>query len=97
MSNEGIGRLIEIDGVVYTDDMTKLVSYPKERPGEHYIVPEGVVEIGDSAFAHAVHLRRTTLPATVRVIGDYAFRGARIEVNIPASVSEIGVGVYARK
>lgn len=95
MNNDNIDKLIELDGVVYTEDMTKLVSYPKERPGEEYVVPDGVIEIGSHAFAGAIYLRRVTLPATVRVIGDYAFCGAHIEVNLPSSVSEIGVRAYA--
>ena len=89
-------RLIEIDGVLYSHDKTKIVKYPADKQDEAFVVPDGVVEIGDRAFADAVHLRHVTLPPTVRIIGDYAFRGARFEVNIPASVTEVGIGAYAR-
>ena len=39
------------------------------------IIPEGVMEIGESAFKGCTGLTSLTIPESVTKIGDYAFEG----------------------
>lgn len=71
-------------------------------------VPEGVTEIGDMAFAGCTGLETAVLPDGLETIGTYAFALTTIDdefglplyndapqlkfINIPASVSSLGVG-----
>jgi len=80
-----------IDGVLFSKDKTKLVSYPCGKKNKNYIVPNGVKVICDGAFAGS-QIENITFPTTLEIIEDYAFRGcSNLEMlNIPDSVIEIG-------
>jgi len=56
-----------------------------------FIVPEGVTQIGDNAFADCFYLKSITLPSTITTIGTLAFlRCISLEtVIIPESVTRI--------
>ena len=59
------------------------------------VIPQGVKEIGESAFAECWGLERIVIPEGVERIGDNAFRNCRnAEITIPASVKEIGVAAF---
>lgn len=65
-------------------------------PGGDVAIPEGVTEIGKSAFYDCAGLTSVTIPEGVTVIGDYAFRGCTslTSVTIPASVTEIAENAF---
>lgn len=63
--------LVDVDGVVFTKDMSTLVYMPMGRSGE-YEVPEGTTAIGSNAFADT-HLSSVTIPESVARIEDGAF------------------------
>lgn len=56
------------------------------------IIPEGVLEIGDSAFKLCSSLTSINIPEGVLEIGDFAFFwcSSLISINIPKSVTKIG-------
>ncbi len=59
------------------------------------ILPEGVVSIGDNAFATSA-VASVSLPRTLTTIGNYAFRNAKLEsVTIPTSVTSIGTYAFS--
>lgn len=60
-----------------------------------YEIPEGVVRIGEYAFAGSA-LAEVTLPGTLTEIGAYAFQGcaALTEVTLPGSLTEIGAYAF---
>ena len=59
------------------------------------VIPEGVVEIGDGAFAEWYELTSLTLPSTLVTIGDQAFYKNQVStVHIPASVRSIGSDAF---
>ncbi len=68
----------EVDGVVYSKDMTKLVAYPVGRfadGGENnFKIPETVTEISSYAFLNCQHTS-FTIPGTVKDIQYQAFAG----------------------
>ncbi|MBR5536099.1 MAG: leucine-rich repeat protein [Clostridia bacterium] len=63
--------LCDVDGVVFTKDMTTLVYMPMGKTGS-YEIPEGVTTIGERAFDDT-HLSAVTIPESVKTISDGAF------------------------
>lgn len=59
------------DGIVYTKDKKKLLKCPPERTG-HIVIPDGVREIGERAFANS-KVEFITFPDSLRKIGYEAF------------------------
>ena len=76
-----------VRGIVakYTGDKTKIE------------IPEGVIEIGNEAFAYS-DLKSITLPDTLVHIGEKAFWGCSYlkEIKIPANVINIGTEAFLR-
>ena len=59
------------------------------------VIPEGVTEIGDGAFAEWYDLTSLTLPSTLVTVGNQAFYKNRVtSVHIPASVRSIGSDAF---
>lgn len=59
-------------------------------------MPEGLTEIGESAFFMCTSLEKITVPATVKTIGDKAFSYCRglTEVTIPDGVQTLGQNAF---
>lgn len=76
-----------VSGVLFSKDMTRLVTYPYGKAGD-YTIPSGVTEILASAFSCCMGLTSVTIPEGVETIREYAFTGcdALHEVMLPASV-----------
>ncbi len=63
---------VSIDGVLFSKDQKTLFSYPCDRKGTSYDVPESVGEIGEYAFAGAP-LSSIAIPGGVEKIGKTPF------------------------
>ncbi len=62
-----------IDGIVFSKDGKTLITYPVDKPGNNYVIPASVTNIGDFAFANNKQLGSVTVPATVTSIGYESF------------------------
>ena len=81
-------------GFLLTPDETVVV----KLLGTHVkiTIPDGVKEIAPYAFSKDRRIRSVVLPAGLRKIGHHAFASTSIsEVNIPASVEDIGFDAFA--
>ncbi len=59
------------------------------------IIPEGVVSIGNNAFASSA-VASVSLPNTLTAIGNYAFQNSKLtSVTIPTSVTSIGTYAFS--
>ncbi|MGN1224056.1 MAG: leucine-rich repeat protein [Ruminococcus sp.] len=71
--DEDNSSLCSVDGVVFSKDMTTLISYPSGRAGS-YTVPEGVQYIDRCAFRLSKKITEVVLPKSIIEIGNYAFQ-----------------------
>ena len=85
-----------VDGVLFNKEKTILLQYPAGRPETTYTTPEGVEEIGASAFEHNHYLNSVIFSASVTSIGQWAFRysNALKSVNISAGVKTIEKNIF---
>ena len=64
----------DVDGVLFTKDMTGLFSFPAGRSGD-YSIPSGVLFTSQKAFFGCRGLTSVTIPASLTWIGSGAFAG----------------------
>ncbi len=85
-----------VDGVLFTKDMTELLSYPAAKEGTSFTIPDTVTEIHAGAFADCVHLEEIILPERLTVIRDMTFYGCKAlqKMEIPDTVTQIGMGAF---
>ena len=82
-------------GVVFSEDNSVLLQFPKVLELESYNVPDGVTRIGTDAFAYCRHLKKITLPSGLKVISEQAFANASIEeIVLPENMTSIGAGAF---
>ncbi|MBE6572958.1 MAG: hypothetical protein E7652_01025 [Ruminococcaceae bacterium] len=84
------------DGVLFTADMKKLVSYPAGRYDKEYSIPDGVETLGYESFCWVDRLETINIPSSVTAIEDYVFFGCLSldDVYIPSSVILIKEGSF---
>lgn len=84
-------NFIAIEGILFSSDKTKLISFPAGSHLKEYKIPEGTKIIADGAFA-GCKLRKITLPNSLVEIGRSAFRACEKleELIIPDTVFKIG-------
>ena len=80
-----------VDGLLYTKDMTTVLSCPAGRDGT-VTVPEGVTRVEHYTFGCCGLLDKINLPDTVTYIGSSAFEQCLdlLELKLPAQLKEIG-------
>ncbi len=85
-----------IDGVLFNKGATTLIQYPEGKINTAYIIPDGVTNIGGSAFSYNTRITSITIPNSVTSIGDYAFYWCKslTSITIPSSVTSIGEDVF---
>ena len=67
----------EEDGVLFTKGKTTLKRYPLAKPGDSYVIPEGVESLADTSFRSALHLSSVVFPDSLKTIGSSAFEACR--------------------
>lgn len=81
-------------GVMFNKDKTTIVLYPRGKVGS-YVIPDGVIIVGDSAFGGAASLTGITIPDSVTTISFDAFYSTGLtSVIIPNSVTSIGGAAF---
>ena len=68
----GNSAFADVDGVLFNNAVTKLISYPCGRSGA-YTVPDGVTSIEQAAFYYCKNLTGITIPSSVTTICQFAF------------------------
>ena len=97
---EGNPYFKSVDGVLFSADGKRLISYPSGARAEHYTVPAGTQEICPRAFSNdtmELPLKTVSLPVGLRRIGEYAFSGCGrlISLTVPLTVTDIADTAFA--
>ena len=79
------------NGVIFNEDKTVLLWYPRGKPGASYTVPSGVTKLEKNSFDKVDALTSVTLPNGLKYIGSYVFyRCPNIAtLNLPVSLEFI--------
>lgn len=74
-----------------------LVKYHEKDGVTEVVIPDGIIEIGDDAFADCTSLTSITIPEHVVKIGKSAFFNCAYleKINIPINITKIENGVFA--
>ena len=85
-----------VDGVVYTADKDTLLIYPADKSDKTYTVNVGTTIVGVSAFTHATHLQKVTIPEGVTTICNAAFANCTSlqKVSFPESITTIETDAF---
>jgi len=67
-----------VDGVLFNQNQTTLITYPPGKAGSSYTIPNSVTNIGRAAFEAGDNLTSITIPASVVSLGDFAFAAGGI-------------------
>lgn len=72
------------------------IVYESFRKIKSIVIPDGVEEIGNSAFLNCTGLEKVILPSTLKTIGNTSFASCinLTELQIPDGVTSIGVGAF---
>lgn len=86
----------DIDGVLFTKDLKRLICYPCGKAGQTYIVPDTVEIIDEYAFADNTNLRKVVLPSSLKRIEFRAFFQCEklAIINLPENLEYIGEGCF---
>lgn len=74
--SRNVPGLKEIDGVIYTEDITTLIVCPIDIDKESVVIPEGVTNIIEDAFDRC-NIKTVVLPNSLKRIGEHAFSNCK--------------------
>ena len=97
-------KFCSVDGVLFNKKMTKIIAYPKGKQGQSprnhigvYHIPEGVLCIGDYAFARCSVLTRVRFPHSIKQIGECGFWGCNglKRISLTDDIDSIGARAFS--
>ena len=95
---EGNPDFKAVEGVLFSNDQTKLCYYPPAKDGNSYTIPTTVTELGKKAFQGANKLTSMNVPSNVKIIGAEAFRNmtglTKVTFEKPSQVTELKADVF---
>lgn len=85
-----------VNGVLYNKNLETLLSFPKGRSTDVFIVPDTVKKIGERAFEWCTSIKRIVLPEGLETIENCAFRFTNDldEINLPESLTTIDSAAF---
>ena len=83
------------DGVLFNKERTRIIRYPAGKSG-NYVIPKGVTNIEDGAFASCASLTNIILPVGMAKIGEWSFCNCSVltGVTLPDGVTSIGTAAF---
>ena len=85
-----------VDGVLFNKDKTRLITYPANKDGDSYTIPNTVTEIAPNAFQGCAKLKTITLNSNISKIPAHAFEGCSslTTINNLNNVSQIEMNAF---
>ncbi len=68
-------------GVLFNQDKTEIIRFPKCSPIEFYKIPEGVTNISNDAFKESKNLKTVTVPESLEGISRTTFKESSVYTN----------------
>ena len=86
-----------VDGVVYSNDLSKILRVPSNYKKDNFVIPNTVVEIATNAFNRVKHVNKIILTSNITKIGykSFCYCNGLKEVSLPESIREIGYCAFA--
>ena len=86
----------DVDGNLYSKDGTTFIQYAIGKTETEFVVPNGVIIIGDYAFRYSINLTSVVISNGVTSIGEDAFLycSSLTSIVIPDSIRSIGDAFY---
>ena len=86
-----------VDGVLFSKDMTMLMSYPQAAPATTYAVPNTVTALQFHAFRDCDNLLNITIPESVTWLGAAVFARSDnlVSLVLPDGITHMGTGVFS--
>ena len=82
---EGNENFVAIDGVLYTKDRKRLISYPRNKKGDTYEILDGVVTLDEFSFASNMNLQTLIVPDSINF--EPRKKGIRMENKTPVTAA----------
>lgn len=81
----------DVDGILFTKDMTTLIRYPEAIESTEYRIPDGCTSLANGSFVDAVHLKSVDLNQATIFGMDVFFRCTGLkEIVFPEGTEELG-------
>ncbi|MCL2083323.1 MAG: leucine-rich repeat domain-containing protein [Oscillospiraceae bacterium] len=78
------------NGVLFNKDKTTLIQYPNKKPGNSYVIPNGVKKTTYGAF-YSTSITKVTIPKSLTELGKDTFYGSKLKsITIPKNLVKIG-------
>ena len=84
-----------VDGVLFNTDGTELICWPAGKGSVQYAIPDGVLRVGDYAFAGAGDLQFVQFPETLSAVGSCAFAECADLNTVLFPAGSVSLGDYA--
>ena len=62
------GHFVANSGVLYNDDTSTLINYPRNKTSQTFVIPDGVINVASGAFQGQRNLTSLTFPDSVETI-----------------------------
>ena len=92
--DEGNPNFASVEGIMYTKDMTTLLTYPAMKEGTSFELQDSVTVVGPSAFKYS---KITSIDLkNVVTIGDECFRYSKLaSVTLPDTITSLGTTAFS--
>ena len=90
------GRIIDVDGVLYSKDMQYLLYYPEGKTDTSYTISNGVNRIEDGAIVNNKYLQELVIPEGVTILDEDSIQKDKklTTIHLPSTLSNIGNRVF---
>lgn len=94
--NEKNKNYVSENGILFSKDKKKIISYPIAKNENEYTIPSTVEIIASSTFEGNKKISKVNLPEKLKLIGGFAFANCSSikEITIPATVTYIGQNAF---
>lgn len=94
--NEKNKNYVSENGILFSKDKKKIISYPIAKTEKEYTIPSTVEIIASSTFEGNKKISKVNLPEKLKLIGGFAFANCSSikEITIPATVTYIGQNAF---